>query len=151
MRHWISAASVSDFVLLGFILLSEYQNYSRILQFSNSFLLCFCTTQANMLSTCTLSHNVPLQTTAHISHLHCICRSTSRKPALSLHVYYYTCTKFKFDFCFFFRRTCPSGGCPVGPIWRLWAMHWSWTTSRGRQCHILFSTWIIRSSDSRVH
>lgn len=38
---------------------------------------------------------------------------------------------FYLNFCFL-RRTCRSGGCPVGPTWRLWAMHWSWTTSRGR-------------------
>lgn len=31
------------------------------------------------------------------------------------------------------RRTCLSGGCLVGLIWRLWAMHWRWTTSRGQQ------------------
>lgn len=34
-------------------------------------------------------------------------------------------------FCFI-RRTCHSGECPVGLISRLWATHWSWTTSRGR-------------------
>lgn len=33
-------------------------------------------------------------------------------------------------FCFI-RRTCHSGECPVGLISRLWATHWSWTTSRG--------------------
>lgn len=41
-----------------------------------------------------------------------------------------------FYFCLtfvFFRRTCRSGGCPVALIWRLWAMHWSWITSRGGQ------------------
>lgn len=116
--------------------LESCQNYFRILQLSKSFSLYVFVQHwptCSTWSTCTLSHTtVPLKTTVHISHLHCICRSTASISALNVHDLYYTCSKWKMYFCFL-RRICRSGGCPVGQIWRLWAMHWSWTTSRGRQ------------------